>query len=174
MQSTRLYPTNRNVDNENDNRLKALQMQHVIFNARDSGTARNQLNKTCAAKDRLELREGAQVVLLKNINATKHLVNGARGVVMNFVAHEESMYPKYPRVQFANGECRTVKEATFTIQQRGRILATRVQLPLGLAWALTIHKCQGMSLDCAQIDLANCFEYGQAYVALSRMRDIQG
>lgn len=118
---------------------------------------------------RLELKVGAQVMLLKNTSAT--LVNGSRGVVEGFELYDDE---HYPRVRFLSGEEMLVTREEDSKDGRNNQKVTRAQVPLRLSWAITIHKAQGMSIDCLQVDLRNVFEKGQAYVALSRARTIEG
>ena len=54
-----------------------------------------------------------------------------------------------------------ISTEAFSVESNGRTLAQRVQIPLSLAWAITVHKCQGMTLDAAVICFDRCFEYGQ-------------
>jgi ATP-dependent DNA helicase PIF1 len=116
----------------------------------------------------LVLAEGAQVMLITNLDQDSHLVNGSRGVIVGF-----GEAPKfYPKVQFLSGQVMEIKEHGWEIDGFEKF-AKRTQIPLRLAWAVTIHKSQGSTLDCALIDIGQTtFEYGQAYVALSRVRDI--
>ncbi len=116
----------------------------------------------------LVLAEGAQVMLVTNLDQDSHLVNGSRGVITGF-----GEGPKfYPKVQFMNGREVEIKEHGWAIDGFEKF-AKRTQIPLRLAWAVTIHKSQGSTLDCALIDIGQTtFEYGQAYVALSRVRDM--
>lgn len=81
---------------------------------------------------------------------------------------------KLPKIKFANGQVRTILPDRFEIEIYGIGTCLRYQLPLRLSWALTIHKCQGMTLDKVSVDLDGTFAEGQAYVALSRARSLQG
>lgn len=115
----------------------------------------------------LILKEGAQVMLLTNLDLEMGLCNGSRGVVVGF-----QDTTNWPIVLFKSGT-RVIEPAVWESEHKPPI--TRQQVPLRLAYALTIHKAQGATLDCALIDIGpSTFEYGQAYVALSRVRNLEG
>ena len=111
------------------------------------------------------LKEGAQVMLLMNLDQEGGLVNGSRGVIKGFTPEG------LPLVKFlTKAEPIEIKHHIWTTEKG----VGRKQIPLRLAYALTIHKAQGMSLDSALIDVGpSTFEYGQAYVALSRVRSLE-
>ena len=112
----------------------------------------------------LVLAEGAQVMLIYNMNIEIGLVNGSRGVVTGF-------RNGIPIVLFKNGVEQAIGWHGWQLDSYKGV--ARAQIPLRLAYALTIHKCQGATLDCAMVDIGeNVFEYGQAYVALSRVRSL--
>ena len=114
----------------------------------------------------IELKVGAQVMCTRNINIDINIINGSQGVVVEFVKNR-------PVVLFSNGR-RMIMERVLVQSETYPTLAIE-QFPLSWAWALTIHKIQGCSLTHAQIDIGNSiFEYGQTYVALSRVRTIEG
>jgi ATP-dependent DNA helicase PIF1 len=114
---------------------------------------------------------GCQVMLLINLDCEKGLVNGSRGVVIGF----DSSGGNFPIVEFVSGEKITIEAYDWKIKMDFGVEAVVTQIPLALAWAVTIHKSQGASVDLAEIDVgSNIFEYGQAYVALSRVRSISG
>ncbi|MEK7182102.1 MAG: AAA family ATPase, partial [Patescibacteria group bacterium] len=113
-------------------------------------------------------KEGAAVMFTKN-NPSEGFVNGTLGVVVGF---EEGR--KYPIVETKSGKRITAEPMEWTIAEGDEVVAKVTQLPLRLAWAMTIHKSQGVSLDAAVIDLSQAFEYGQGYVALSRVRSLSG
>lgn len=116
----------------------------------------------------IELKVGAQVMLKVNLDPVDGLVNGSRGIVVDLDDHTVT-------VQFNNNL--PPLEVSNHIWDAGtnKIIATRSQIPLILAWAITIHKSQGSSLDCAMIDLGpSVFAEGQAYVALSRVKSMNG
>lgn len=133
--------------------------------------------KNCTAPTTLALCIGAQVMLLINLDQENELVNGSRGIVTEFDNQG------IPVVTFMNGTTRLIephtwdyKEIKDTKKEKNKeipICSLR-QIPLKLAYAITIHKSQSMSLDCAEMDLANVFESGMAYVALSRVRSLTG
>jgi len=117
----------------------------------------------------LQLTEGAQVMLLKNLDQEKGLINGSRGVIVGFDEGD------LPMVKFLNGEIETIgyHDYSYEISHVSEIIAK--QIPLALAWCTTIHKSQGQSLDYVKINIGkNIFEYGQSYVALSRARTLDG
>lgn len=115
----------------------------------------------------LELCVGAQVMLLTNLDLEGGLANGSRGVVVDFVPDAGD-----PIVQFLVGEPRTITRHSWESPECAAL--HREQIPLRVAYAITIHKSQGATLDCALVDIGtSTFEYGQAYVALSRVRDLE-
>ncbi len=142
----------------------------MSFKAIDCGIPlyNSQLQKL--AKNELSLKVGAQVVLTKSIRPKDGLVNGTRGTVTKFSGNITSL----PVVKFTNGLEVVVGRESWGITVNGTEVAKRLQLPLDLSWALSIHKSQGMSLDKVIIDITKVFECGQTYVALSRARTLEG
>jgi ATP-dependent DNA helicase PIF1 len=112
----------------------------------------------------LHLKQGAQVMYLVNAN---DLFNGSRGVVTGFVSG-------MPIVLFKDGRAMPIGEETLRIEADGQHVACYTQVPLKLAWATSIHKSQGSTLDFVKVDLKKIFEYGQFYVALSRCSTLEG
>lgn len=102
-------------------------------------------------------------------NAQKGYVNGTIGTVIGFEPGT-----KYPIIKTATMDRIVMEPADWSIEENGKVKASITQIPLRLAWAITIHKSQGMSIDRAVMDLREVFEYGQGYVALSRVRTLDG
>lgn len=105
-------------------------------------------------------------MLLKNVNVAAGLVNGARGVIKSF-------RDDLPVVMFKNKREYLARHEKFVVKSPGGGTITRKQVPLKLAWAFSIHKSQGLTLDCVEMSLGRVFEAGQAYVALSRAQSLQ-
>ena len=124
--------------------------------------------KYCPVAERIELCVGTQVMLVKNIDLSCGLANGSRGVVTGF--NKGSI----PIVRFLNGEQRAIGMDAWDMDERNRRVLRAYQIPLRVAYAISIHKSQGCSLDYAEINLSDVFEYGQAYVALSRVKSLHG
>ena len=116
--------------------------------------------------DKLILCTGAQVILTANMDVSRGLVNGSRGVIKYFLNST-------PVVEFKNGITCEVYMADREICKDSIFQYKYSYMPLLLGWAITIHKSQGMSIDMMAIDISKCFEYGQAYVALSRAKSIE-
>ncbi|XP_042285961.1 ATP-dependent DNA helicase PIF1 isoform X2 [Thunnus maccoyii] len=169
--ATRLCTHKDDVELTNENKLQQLPGSVRIFEALDSDPA---LVKTIDAHSPvgrlLQLKVGAQVMLTKNLDVARGLVNGARGVVVAFESGKHGL----PHVRFLCGVTEVLKPERWVFKSGGGIHLSRQQLPLKLAWAISIHKSQGMTLDCVEISLARVFESGQAYVALSRARTLEG
>lgn len=125
------------------------------------------LDKNCLAPRELTLCPGARVMLLKNIDPYAGLANGSIGTVTK-------CYNKEVSVEFDNGTSYALTPQEWEVTNGEEVLATRKQIPLRLAWAVTVHKSQGMSLDKVEAHLDKCFAQGQAYVALSRARTREG
>lgn len=170
LEATQLHTHRADTDRVNGERLRSLPGESRRFNALDEGATQglSLLKSNCLAKDVVELREGAQVMLCKTIDAASGLVNGTRGAVTGFSASG------MPVVEFAGGKRMTMQREEFVVKVGGAAAAKRRQLPLALAYALSVHKSQGMTLDLVTVDLANAFEPGMAYVALSRARAPEG
>jgi ATP-dependent DNA helicase PIF1 len=165
---TRLYAHNLDVDAINQRHLAALSGQGRRFQmyAKGGRAKLEQLAKSLLAPEVLELKVGAEVMFVAN-NFAEGFVNGSRGQVIEF--DDDT-----PVVRLLNGREIYVEPHTWSLSEDGRIRAEISQLPLRLAWAITIHKSQGMSLDAAEIDLSRAFTPGMGYVALSRVRSLQG
>eukprot|EP00873_Tetraselmis_striata_P007290 jgi/Tetstr1/427554/TSEL_017680.t1 len=165
---TRLYCTNKDVDKENATELDRLPGETLLYRAEAAGggPAADMLERSCPAPAELRLKRGAQVVLLKRLDA--QLVNGSRGVVVGVEPDTN-----WPRVRFDNGAVRALEPARWT-KFAGNEAASRTQIPLKLAWALTVHRAQGMTLDRVQCVVGDAFAAGQIYVALSRARSFAG
>jgi len=125
-----------------------------------------QLIRSCLAPETLVLREGARVVFVKN-DPERSYVNGTLGVVRGF---DEEGFP------LVETKYRTIVAypKIWELEIDGRKLASVEQIPLRLAWAITVHKSQGMTLDSARVDLSKSFVPGMGYVALSRVRSLDG
>jgi hypothetical protein len=151
-----------------------LSSESHLFEAQDKGSEADcrELKYTCPARESLVLKEGATVILLRNLSAADGLVNGRTGVVKHIEVSKHS--GKVPVVRFSNGTTAAIHPESWNITRGGAIVATRTQLPLDLAWAFSVHKSQGMSLDYLRVSLSKCFEAGQGYVALSRARSLGG
>nr|XP_015797700.2 ATP-dependent DNA helicase PIF1 isoform X1 [Nothobranchius furzeri] len=169
--ATRLCTHKDDVELTNENKLQQLPGSERVFEALDSDP---QLVRVIDAHSpvsrRIQLKVGAQVMLTKNLDVARGLVNGARGVVVAFESGSQGL----PRVHFLCGVTEVLKPERWVFRSAGGTHLSRQQLPLKLAWAISIHKSQGMSLDCVEISLARVFESGQAYVALSRARSLEG
>ena len=167
---TQLYSHNADVDQINSAELAKLPGEAKTFRMENRGPEKLvlALKRGCLSPEILSLKVGARVMFTKN-DVTKHrYVNGTLGIVIGF---EET---GYPIVKTNAGKTIFAESDEWHIEDGGRVLARIMQIPLRLAWAMTVHKSQGMSLDAAHMDLSNTFEYGQGYVALSRVRTLAG
>lgn len=178
--AVKLYPRNEDVYRVNKMHLDSLNENLICYRAVDSGEAswKEQL-KLGIAPDFLELCVGARVMLTKNLNAQQKLVNGAAGTVIGFelVNGTDKTFGTnwLPVVKFDFGpEKLIIGPETWSIMDGEEVVARRKQIPLILAWALSIHKCQGMTLNSLYTDLNRAFGYGMVYVALSRVKSLEG
>lgn len=167
---TTLFPHNADVDRINAARLATLPGKEYVFAMSHNGAPPlvEQLQRGCLSPERLVLKLGARVMFTKN-HFDEGFVNGTTGEVTGFSGENN-----YPVVTLRSGRKIDVAPDSWGIEADGRMLASIVQLPLRLAWAMTVHKSQGMSLDAAYVDLGQAFAYGQGYVALSRVRTLAG
>lgn len=176
-----IFPLNEDVKRVNEARLKSLKKDLVVYKAVDFGKGhwKWMLNSGIAPKE-ISLCEGARVMLIKNINTESGLVNGATGTVLRF-SHSSAkdlgrICPDQvmPVVQFDAGQCMPVTPEKWEVLDGENVVACRKQVPLILAWAMSIHKCQGMTLERLHTDLSRAFGCGMVYVALSRLRSLEG
>ena len=182
-----LFPTKRACAEFNNDMLSKLQTKPTELCCTDvvdetvgkykwtkkAASALDRLNKDCNLTAGLEailrIAVGARVMLRRNIDTASGLVNGAIGTVVDIKAH--TIEVKFDHVK----DVVNVKKVKSRFLVMKRLYVSREQFPLILAYAITIHKCQGISLNCALIDLSDeIFSPGMAYVALSRVRALEG
>ncbi|MBU0964008.1 AAA family ATPase [Patescibacteria group bacterium] len=169
VQPVKIYTHNVDVDSINSMELSEINKKPVTHWMESSGLSHlvRQLQNNCLAPEELVLKKGAVVMFVKN-KFDAGYINGTMGVVEDF---DENLYPI---VKTAEGNTIHVRPASWTVNEQNEVVAEIKQLPLRLAWAITVHKSQGMSLDLTEVDLSKSFGYGMGYVALSRVRSLEG
>jgi hypothetical protein len=169
--ATKLYSRNINVDAINESELANIHGQEKTFTMTSTGFSAlvEGLKKSCLAPEHLKLKIGAEVMFIKN-DAQGKYVNGTRCVVTGFDKSAEA----WPIVKTYRNQTLIAYPEEWRYEDNGVVRAVITQVPLRLAWAITIHKSQGMTLDAAEIDLGDAFEPGMGYVALSRVRCLNG
>ena len=165
---TELYTRNVDVDAVNQSKLDNMKGEVHEYEMSSSGrkTGVESLMKSCLAPELLQLKKGAFVMFVKNA-ADRKYVNGTLGTVIGFDKTSD-----YPIIETHSGVTIAVEPDTWELRDGEKKIASIVQLPLRLAWAITIHKSQGMTLDGAHIDLSTAFVPGMGYVALSRVKSL--
>lgn len=193
--AVQLFPRIDDVSRVNRRKLLSLNEEIIVYNALDVGDDQWKKQLTSGiAPERAELCVGARVMLCKNIRPRSKLVNGATGTVVGFVDESRDSIPENPTyekaqtdiarmcshgcllpvVKFDFGEKFIVDIEEWYVMDGEMKVAVRKQIPLVLAWALSIHKCQGMTLDRLHTDLQRAFGCGMVYVALSRVKTLDG
>lgn len=165
---TRLYTHNVDVDAINAEELKKLPGKQSVFTMTSTGKKDDVtlLKKYCMAPEKLMLKVGAAVMCVKN-NAKEGYVNGTLGTVVDISDGTVT-------VLTSQGKEITIYQDSWGMEHDGKMRAAISQLPLRLAWAITVHKSQGMTLDEVEVDLSKSFAPGMGYVALSRVRSLKG
>lgn len=167
---TKLFPHNVDVDKINASELSKIDApaQTFVMTSKGRDLLVAALKKSCLSPEHLILKLGATVMFTKN-NSQENYVNGTLATVIGF-----DPLTSNPIVETVTGRKITVMPMEWSIEEDGKVKAQITQLPLRLAWAITVHKSQGMTLDKAIMDLSLSFEYGQGYVALSRVKNLSG
>jgi len=165
---TELHTVNVDVDILNEAKLADIDADEISYEQSSTGSEQyiDTLQRSVLAPRTLRLKQGALVMAVKNSPDRKY-VNGSIGTVIGFAPHTE-----YPIVAFQHGKEVTMEPDTWELRDGDKKRAGITQIPLRLAWAITVHKSQGMTLDAARIDLRKAFVEGMGYVALSRVKNI--
>ena len=162
------------VDSINFKHLNEIEQEAKQFDAQCDGNEKliETLKSSVRAPETLNLKKNAKVMFVKN-NFDVGYINGSLGEVIGF--EEDDEYGVLPKVKLTDGTTLIVEPETWSVDNdEGKTIASFQQIPLRLAWAITIHKSQGMTLEAAEINLSHTFEKGQGYVALSRLKTLQG
>lgn len=163
---TELHTVNIDVDRINQSKLQEIDGEVHYFDMTTTGSENYvaTLKRSCLAPERLALKQHSLVMAIKNSQDKKY-VNGSLGIVKKF---DEAT--GYPIVEFRNGKTVLMQPDSWELRDGNKKRAGLSQVPLRLAWAITVHKSQGMTLDAARIDLRRAFVEGMGYVALSRVK----
>lgn len=160
---------------------KAIEMRHLVNRLVDEEIEReiNSMIKNSQIQEKIELKVGSVVMCTANIDVKAGICNGSQGVIVGFAEDliVEDIpcqgFTCVPIVKFNNGIVRRMNAHFWQSETHPTICVG--QIPLMLAWAVTVHKIQGASMQLADIDIGSgIFEYGQTYVALSRIRNLDG
>ena len=171
---TRLCATNRAAQNTNMRKLVQLPGREHLYEGKSQGAGKyaaenaKRIEKNVIADKNLSLKEGAPVIMLVN-DRERGFVNGSRARVAE--CGENRIVAE---LEDTGNKVEVGRHMWEMVDGSDRVVATFKQFPMKLAWAITIHKSQGMSLDRVALNLGDVFEKGQAYVALSRARSIEG
>ncbi len=176
-EATILGTHNLQIEKINLTKLRELDATEKTFKAKFEGKTEKIefLKKNCLAPENLTLKIGSQVMMLKNTYAKEGVMNGSIGIVRAFDNKKG-----YPVVEFTNGSLITITKEEWCIEKfnentsKLEVEAMMTQIPLILAWAITIHKSQGMTIEKVRCSLGNAFADGQVYVAISRVKSLQG
>ncbi len=165
---TELFTRNISVDSYNNERLNQIHDDTFVFEMQSKWAEKlvEAIKKWCLAPETLVLKKWARVMFVKN--------NFEAGYVNGSIWHIVGRYENLPIVELQDGTRIIADYMDWSIEENGKIKASIVQIPLRLAWAITVHKSQGMTLDSAVMDLSDAFVRGQWYVALSRVRSLNG
>jgi len=176
-EATILGTHNFQIEKINANKLKELDTKEKTFIARYEGKQEKIefLKKNCIVPENLTLKVGSQVMMLKNTYSKEGIINGSIGVVRSFDSKKG-----YPIVEFTNGSYIKIIPEEWCIEKFNEnsgemeVEAMMTQVPLILAWAITVHKSQGMTLEKIRCSLGGAFAEGQVYVAISRVKTLSG
>lgn len=176
-EATILGTHNIQIERINAAKLKDLNAYEKTFKAKFDGKPEKIefLKKNCIASENLTLKIGSQVMMLKNTYAKEGIMNGSIGIIRSFDNKKG-----YPVVEFTNGSYITVAPEEWCIEKfnentaKVEVEAMMIQIPLILAWAITVHKSQGMTLEKIKCNLGSAFAEGQVYVAVSRVKTLNG
>lgn len=166
---TELHTVNIDVDRINEAKLDELSGDELFYTQTTTGSANyvENLQRSVLAPSVLRVKKGALVMAVKNATDRRY-ANGSIGTIIDFEPSTE-----YPIVEFRSGKVVSMMPETWELRDGDKKRAGITQIPLRLAWAITVHKSQGMTLDAARIDLRKAFVEGMGYVALSRVKNLR-
>jgi ATP-dependent exoDNAse (exonuclease V) alpha subunit len=172
---TRLFPRRDQTEDFNQKKLREIQEEEVVYDSIYFGQERaiESLKKSSPVPEKLVLKRGCKVIFLQN-DPQKRWINGTQGLVTD-LSSDQIKIQKFAIGGKTLSREVTVEKTSLVYQDAdGNVVASVIQFPLNLGYSTTIHKSQGATLEDLTCDLGALWEPGQAYVALSRLRESQG